>query len=498
MKFFTSTDIRMLDKYTIQHEPIASVELMERAAAMLTQWITARFSPQHRIIICCGTGNNGGDGLAVARMLAERGYNVQVYLISNPSALSPDAAVSYKRLVGVGLVEVHQVEVLLPAILPTDVVVDALFGSGLNRPLEGLAADLVNHINSSGATVISVDIPSGLCSEHSSATKATCAIRASYTLTLEFPKLSFMCTENEEFVGEMHVIPIGLHPDGVNEIYSDYHYITPDDVEGLLPKRKRFSHKGSYGHCLLVAGAAGMAGAAVLAARACYRSGVGLLTVHIPSLLEGIVQTSIPEALVSIDKAAAYTSAIPDLRYTAVAVGPGIGRHPDTREALYSYLQSSEQPLVLDADALNILAEHDDWATLLPKNTIITPHPKEFERLAGKWTNSAERIAKQQRLATTYSMVVVVKGARTTIALPDGSLWFNSTGNAGMATAGSGDVLTGIMLALLGQGLSPEHAAILGVYVHGLAGDLAAEQLGETSLMASDIIDYLPQAFKMV
>ncbi len=498
MKLFTSSDIRKLDEYTIRHEPIASVDLMERAATMLTQWITARFSPQYRVIICCGTGNNGGDGLAVARMLAERDYSVQAYLISAPSALSPDAKVNYNRLAAVDQVEVHQIEDSLPAILPTDIVVDALFGSGLNRSLEGLAADLVNHINSSGAMVISVDIPSGLCSEGFSGIKTGCAIRASYTLTLELPKLSFMLPENEEFVGEMHVIPIGLHPDGVNGIDSDYHYITPNDVEGLLPKRKQFSHKGTYGHCLLVAGSTGMAGAAVLVARACYRSGVGLLTVHIPSFLEDIVQTTIPEALVSLDKVATHTSAIPDSHYTAAAVGPGIGRHSDTREALYHFLQLNGQPLILDADALNMLAEHNDWVTLLPKNTIITPHPKEFERLVGKWANGAERIDKQRRLATIYDMVVVVKGARTTIVLPDGSLWFNSTGNPGMATAGSGDVLTGIILALLGQGLSPKHAAILGVYVHGLAGDLAAEQLGKTSLIASDIIDYLPQAFKAV
>lgn len=498
MKLFTSPNIRKLDEYTIQHEPIASVDLIERVATMLTQWIVARFTPQYRVLVCCGTGNNGGDGLAVARMLAEQGYSVQVYLISEPSALSADAKINYNRLLEAGLVEVCQAADSLPTILATDVVVDALFGSGLNRPLEGLAADLVKHINSSGATVISVDIPSGLTSEGSSSIETACAIRASYTLTLEFPKLSFMFPENEAFVGEMHVVSIGLHPNGASSIDTNYHYVTSDDVEGLLPKRKLFSHKGTYGHCLLVAGSTGMAGAAVLAARACYRSGVGLLTVHIPAFLEDILQTTIPEALASLDKVAVYTSAIPNYRYAAVAIGPGIGKHPDTREALHSYLQSSDLPLILDADALNMLVKHNDWVTLLPKNTIITPHPKEFERLVGKWANDAERLDKQIRLATIYDMVVVVKGARTSIALPDGSVWFNSTGNPGMATAGSGDVLTGIILALLGQGLSPQHAAILGVYVHGLAGDLAAEQLGETSLIASDIVDYLPRAFKVV
>ena len=495
MKLFTSSNIRKLDEYTIQHEPIASIDLMERAATMLTQWITARFTTQRRMVICCGAGNNGGDGLAVARMLAERGYKVKVYLISDSSALSPDAKVNYDRLQASRLVDICQLVDDLPTIHPDDIIVDALFGSGLNRPLEGLAADLVNHINSSKATVISIDTPSGLGSEGFSKIKTACAIRAFYTLTLEFPKLSFMFPENEQLVGEMHIIPIGLHPDSVANIESDYQYITHEDVENLLPKRKQFSHKGVYGRCLLVAGSSGMAGAAVLAARACYRSGVGLLTIHAPSFLSDVLQTTIPEAIVSLDRVAVHTSAIPDESFTAAAIGSGIGTHPDTREALHRYLQSSERPLILDADALNILSENNDWVTLLPENTIITPHPKEFERLVGKWENDADRLDKQIRLATIYDMVVIVKGAHTTVALPDGTVWFNSTGNPGMATAGSGDVLTGILLALLGQGLSPQHAAILGVYVHGLAGDLAAEEKGEVSLMASDIIDYLPRAF---
>ncbi|MDR0660743.1 MAG: NAD(P)H-hydrate dehydratase [Prevotellaceae bacterium] len=498
MKLFTSSDIKRLDEYTIQREPIASIDLMERAAAMLTQWITARFSPQHAIVVCCGAGNNGGDGLAVARMLSERSYKVQVYLISDPSTFSPDATVSYKRLVDLGFVNINRIKDSLPVIPSTAIVIDALFGSGLNRPLEGIAVKLVQHINSSGATAISIDIPSGLGSDDFSKIETACIIRASYTLTLEFPKLTFMCPENEEFVGDMHVIPIGLHPDGINSISSNYHYITLEDVEGLIHKRKQFSHKGVYGKCLLVAGSAGMAGAAVLAARACYRSGAGLLTVHIPSFLGDVVQTAIPEAIVSLDKVAVYTSAIPDTHFTAAAIGPGMGKHPDTREAFCRFLQTNDQPLVLDADALNILAENDNWVTFLPKNTIITPHPKEFERLVGKWRNSTDRIDKQVRLASVFDMVVVVKGARTTIALPDGSVWFNSTGNPGMATAGSGDVLTGVILALLGQGLSPRNAAILGVYIHGLAGDLAAEKVGEVSLMASDIVDYLPLAFASI
>lgn len=498
MKFFISSNIRKLDEYTIRHEPIASIDLMERAAAMLTKWITARFSADRQVLVCCGAGNNGGDGLAVARMLAEQDYKVQVILISNPLSLSPDASVNYNRLLNGGLVQLYQLKDELPAVNPNDVVIDALFGSGLNRPLEGLAAALVNHLNASRATIISIDVPSGLASESFPNIKTTCAIRASYTLTLQFPKLSFMFPENEEFVGDMHIIPIGLHPDGISSIPSGYHYITHDDVKGFLPKRKRFSHKGTYGRCLLVAGSSGMAGAAVLAARACYRSGVGLLAVHVPSFLTDVIQANIPEALVSVDKVAMHTSAIPDCEVTAAAIGPGIGTHIDTKDALHRYLQSNELPLVLDADALNMLAENNDWVTLLPKHTIITPHPKEFERLVGKWEDGAERLDKQQRLAVIYDMVVVVKGAQTTVALPNGVVWFNSTGNAGMATAGSGDVLTGVILALLGQGLRPQHAAILGVYIHGLAGDLAAQQLGEVSLMASDIIRYLPEAFKSI
>lgn len=495
MKFFPTSDIKLLDEYTIRHEPIASIDLMERAATAVCQWLQRKVSKHQRLLVCCGNGNNGGDGLAVARIMAQQGYNVEVWLLTKPEDLSPDALTSYQRLDK--QLHIHWLYEALPTLTANDVVIDALFGSGLNRPLSGLAADVVRHINSNNAaTVISIDMPSGLFGEDNSTNSRTTIVKARYTLSLELPKLSFLFPENEELVGEMVLIPIGLHPQAIHETPSSYHYLTLHDVRPLLPKRNHFAHKGSCGHCLLVAGAYGMTGAAILAARACYRSGVGLLTVHTPANSVPILQTAIPEAILSVDANSSYHTTIPQGRYTAVAIGPGLGTHPQTAELLFNLLEQSEIPVVVDADALNLLAAHPDKLELLPPFSILTPHPKEFERLAGTWSNDFERLQLLQRFAKKHHVIVVLKGAYTTIALPSGTLWFNSTGNPGMATAGSGDVLTGIILALTGQGLTYENAALAGVYVHGLAGDVAADMLGELSLTASDIIDYLPQAFK--
>ena len=493
MKIFTTEQVKMLDGYTIEHEPISSVDLMERAASELTSWIVKHFSERSTVAVCCGTGSNGGDGMAVARMLAIQGYKVEVCLLAEPSMLSSDAKVNYQRLADLGVVGIKVFDGSL--ILDEEgVVIDALFGSGLNRALAGNATQLVECINRSRATVIAIDLPSGLLGEKPHSSPAI--VKAAYTLALQFPKLSLLYPENGDYVGKLEIIPIGIHAAALSSTPTFYHYLEEGEVKRFLAKRKTYSHKGTYGSCLLVAGSYGMAGAAVLSARACYRSGVGLLTVHVPGSIVNVTQSCVPEAIAHVDTCLTHVTNIGEGCYAAVAFGSGIAQHADTQKAMHRLIGWNKNPLVVDADGLNILARNKSWLSLLPSNTILTPHPKEFERLAGGWANDYERLQLLCSFAKQYNVIVVLKGAHTTVALPSGEVWFNSTGNPGMATAGSGDVLTGILLALLGQGLEPFKAALLGVYVHGLAGDLASESLGEVSVVASDLVKYLPKAFQ--
>lgn len=499
MKLFSASDIKRIEEYTIANEPITSVNLMERAAGELCLWITSHFGVQHRIVIYAGTGNNGGDGLIVGRMLAGRGYKVSICMLADVSELTNEAQVAYRKLKNADNVLIANAEVGFLDMGPSDVVIDALFGVGLNRPLSGIAEKLVRRINESQSTIIAIDIPSGLFSEDNSvyiAEENPAIIKATYTLTLQQPKLSLLFPENERYVGELHILPIGLHPYALNSFPTSYSYLTAGNLAGLLKKRAKFSHKGCYGHALLVAGSYGMAGAAVLAARSYYRTGGGLLTVHTAGNAVNVLQTAIPEAIAQPDSNPTHTSSIPSVAYSAVGIGSGIGTHSDTAKALHAYLTNATQPLVLDADALNILSEHKEWLSLIPEDSILTPHPKEFERLAGAWTNDYMRLEMLRDFAITYKVAVVLKGAYTTVAFPNGELWFNPTGNPGMATAGSGDVLTGIILAMQAQGYTLRQSALFAVYLHGLAGDVAAEIRGMTPLMASDIIDALPGAYE--
>jgi NAD(P)H-hydrate epimerase len=501
MKIFTSEQIRLIDKYTIENEPIASIDLMERAAGQITGWLMDHYDKRHFFVIFTGPGNNGGDGLAVARMLLDHAYGVRVYNIRISAALSPDALNNFKRL---GMMEKAEIVDIsekdsLPVLKGTEIILDAVFGSGLNRPADGLAARVIRYLNSLPNTKIAIDIPSGLFGEDNSGNNFDTILQADITLTLQFPKLSFFFSENEKYTGRWEVLPIGLSPDAIRESTTPYGFILTDDVLRLLKKRTKFSHKGTFGNVLLIAGSYGMMGAAVLAARAALRTGSGLVRVHIPAFGYPILQTAVPEALISLDELDTNFSGVPELDpYNAFGVGPGLGSGKQTQQALFDFLKKGKGPVVIDADGLNILAANKKWLYSLSPQTVLTPHPKEFDRLAGKSGSGYERNQQQIKFAKKYKVIVVLKGAYTSIALPDGSCYFNSTGNAGMATAGSGDVLTGIILSLLGQGYRPEDAAMVGVYLHGLAGDLAAEAGSEESVIAGDIIENIGRAFRRI
>lgn len=498
MKIFESKQIAKIDTYTIEHEPISSVDLMERAASILFDWIAAHFPAPQNCKLFVGPGNNGGDGLALARMLAEKDYVVEVFLVRTGKQLSEDAEVNMQRLKiskKVTLYEMLGIE-SMPWLFPDDLVIDALFGSGLSRPLEGLALSVVKAINASEAKVVAIDIPSGLMGEDNSRNNYRGIVRADFTLSFQFPKLAFLFPENASFVGDWEVLPIGLHPEIIQSEPSQYKMLNKEFVKSLLMPRKKFDHKGTYGHGLLISGSYGKMGAAILASRASLRSGIGLLTSHIPRFGYEIIQTAVPEAMVSIDRSDIIFTEFPNLsQFNAVAIGPGIDKKQNSFRAMVELLKEVKVPVVIDADAINIIGEHPELKEHLPLGSIFTPHMKEFERLVGESKDSYTRNCMQRDFAKSHQLTIVLKGAYTGICCPEGTCYFNPTGNPGMATAGSGDVLTGIILSLLSQGYSSHIAAIIGVYLHGLAGDLASVEIGMEALTASDIINFLPKAW---
>lgn len=497
MKILSAVQTRDADAATLQFEDIDSLELMERAARAFAGCFENKFTPQEQVYIFCGPGNNGGDGLAVARLLSQRGYAVKVFIVGAGDKASPDHQVNLQRLPESVQRQTIASASDLPALQPKHCVIDALFGTGLNRPVTGLFADVIQYLNNSGACITSIDMPSGLYTD-SQTPEESAIVQASYTISFELPKLAFFLPQHEQYVGEWHVVPIGLSPAFIAQAQTNYSYITASDIKSLLKPRRKFSHKGSYGHALLLCGAFGKMGAAVLAARSCLRSGVGLLTIHAPTAGYPILQTAVPEAMTLADNHRKHISELPEEmdKFNVVGIGPGIGKDKDTKTALGQLLATSSHPIVIDADAISIIASSDRLKAQLPKNRVIfTPHPKEFERLVGKTKNDYDRLEHLKEFCQEYGCYVCLKGSHTAIGTPEGKIYFNTTGNAGMATGGTGDVLTGVITALVAQNYSLEEACLLGVFVHGLAGDLAAQKIGEIGLIASDLVDHLPQAF---
>ena len=501
MKILTSSQLKELDKYTIAHEPIASIDLMERAAIALTNAIIRRWDKSFKMVVFAGPGNNGGDALAVARMLSQRGYHVEVFLFNTKGKLSEECQTNLERLKMCGSVYFTEISTQFdpPELTESHVVIDGLFGSGLNKPLSGGFAAVVKYINASKAQVAAIDIPSGLMGEDNTYNIRQNIVHADVTLSIQLPKLSFLFPENEDVVGEWELLDIGLKQSYIDATASPFSILGEEVIRPIIKPRKRFAHKGSFGHGLLIAGSYGMAGASILSAKACLRSGIGLLTVHTPIHNHDILQISVPEAIVQTDIHERYFAQPTDLsRYKAIAIGPGLGQEEDTALAMMEQIQGSNLPIILDADAINILSTHRNWLSRLPKRCILTPHLGELERLIGKCMDTYERLTKVKELAAYLQSYIIVKGAWTTIVTPEGEYFFNPTGNPGMATGGSGDVLTGILLALVAQGYSREEACKLGVYIHGLAGDIAAEEMTETGMISSDIINALPNAWKKI
>jgi len=496
MLILNSSQLKKADQFTIENEPILSIDLMERAAEKCFEWIKENsLLNQDTFLVVCGPGNNGGDGLAIARLLKKSNYKVEVILIGE--RFSNDNLENQKRWKDLGG-EINQIENFDFISQKSTIIIDSLFGSGLSKIPEGNFKIIIQKMNESGKRIISIDFPSGMLNGKQLDLKTI--IKANSTLTFQFPKLPFLLADTGALVGQMKILDIGLHPEGYLKEKPDAYFLTKEYINENFKKRSKFSHKGTFGHACLIGGSYGKIGAMVLAAKSCLKTGAGLTTVALPECGYDIVQTTCPEAMVKISKGKFFHEEfnIEKNSYDSIGVGPGMGMENETVDALKSLIQNANVPLILDADALNIISENKTWLHFLPAGSILTPHPREFQRLVGAWETSFEMIEMQKEFTFKFQCIVILKGAYTSITTPGGNLFFNSTGNPGLAKGGSGDTLTGIITSLCAQGFSTLEAALSGVYLHGLAADLAVKEINEYSLMASDVIDFIPKAISEI
>ncbi|WP_209403755.1 NAD(P)H-hydrate dehydratase [Pseudozobellia sp. WGM2] len=496
MKLFSAEQIYAADKFTIEKQNITGNELMERAATQLFNWLHLRMQgAQVKIHLFCGIGNNGGDGLALARQLQEHGYNIEVYVVNYSKKRSEDFLVNLERLKN-RKVWPHFLEngSSWPEIAKEDIIVDAIFGIGLNRPPDDWVVSLFNHLHETRAFILSVDIPSGLFTDAVPENKKA-IVKSNYTLSFQVPKLIFFLPETGVFIERWEVLDIGLDIQFLMKTETDYELIGKNEVLPIYKPREKYTHKGTYGHSLIIGGSYGKIGAVHLAAKACLRTGSGLVSVFTPKCGYIPLQTNLPEAMVMTD---VDDEQITDIKFsispTVIGVGIGLGKDKETKKAFSDFLNTNETPLVIDADALNIISEDASLLKKLPAQTIMTPHPKELERLIGSWKDDFDKLEKAKRFSKEYDCILVIKGHHT-ITIYHEMGYVNTTGNPGMATGGTGDVLTGIITGLVAQNYDPLHAAVFGVYLHGRSGDLMVDKIGYQSLLASDVAEGVGQAF---
>lgn len=500
IKVLRNEQVRDIDRYTLERRNIRSLDLMEQAAAACTTWLLTMIPEGPDFLVVAGQGNNGGDGLAIARMLWNRGKQVKVVIVEGTGTPSADFTTNLHRWKETSQTDAPLIRSAgdLPERSTNTVIIDAIFGSGLNRAPSGPASDVIRALNDGGGKIIAIDIPSGLFADQATSERTT-IIRARTTLCLQIPRMAFFLPEYQEFTGDWQLIDIGLDATALSEASAQAFLLSHRDIAALLPPRPAAGHKGTFGHALLLAGSRGKAGAAVLSAGACLRSGAGLVTVRTPGSCLIPVQTNCPEAMCDPDPEDAFLDEVVKTEaFDAIGAGPGIGTSRQTGNVLKRIIQDHPGPLVLDADALNILSENPTWLSFLPAGTILTPHPGEFARLAGRISDSFDRIKAQADLAKKHNLFVLLKGRFSTIACPDGQLYINPTGNHGMAKGGSGDALTGLITGMLASGCSPMRAVLSATYVHGLAGDLCARDSHPIGMTSGDLVSYLPAAFREI
>ncbi|MDR3679153.1 MAG: NAD(P)H-hydrate dehydratase [Flavipsychrobacter sp.] len=499
MKIFSAAQIRACDAYTIHASGITSLDLMERAAGKCAEWLMATFAIDTPFVILCGSGNNGGDGLTIARMMHLAGYGVKAFLLQVDDKLSKDCSDNLDRI---KKIDSKIVTTLTPDTFITDipahiVIVDAILGTGINRPVTGWLAAFVNQVNILPNRKVAIDIPTGLPAD-SIPDPAASIMEVSDTLSFQFYKRTFLHPETGVFCGDIHILEIGLDETFISSTHSQYHAIYPQDIKDIYKPRKAFSHKGTYGNAFLIGGSYGKMGSITMSSLAALRAGAGLVTALVPECGYNVVQTAVPEAM-CMTSGSKNIEAIQDWeKMKAIGIGPGMGTNVQTVKAFAAFVETCKHPLVIDADALNILSKNADLLAKVPANSVLTPHPKEFERLFGESKDSIMQLEQARAQAMRYNIFIVLKGHNTAIVTPEGDCWYNLTGNAGMATGGAGDVLTGIITGLMAQAYSAHEAALLGVYLHGLSGDIAAAEKSQEALIAGDIIDNLGKAFLQV
>lgn len=501
MKILTPEQLKQVETETIKTQDIELINLMERAASSVLHWLKARLDlTQNHFTIVCGIGNNGGDGLALARLLNEEKSNIKVYLQDNNS-YSLDNLTNQKRLKDAKIPIERFTDKTRFEFPDYTIIVDCIFGYGLTRPIDDTWRSVINQINESQNTVISVDVPSGLfCNQLNE--ENDLIVKSEITLTFQTPKLGLLLSDNQEYVRNFEILDISLDLESIQNQESEYFYLSNEFIPHFHKSRNKFSHKGNYGHAVVIGGSYGKIGANILTTKAILKSGAGLVTSYVPKCGYEILQTSFPEAMVLTDFSEDKIIQFPEVeKFNAIAIGPGMGTDEKTMRAFEQFLNESDlktKSLVLDADAINLLSQNNDLLYKLPENTILTPHIGELKRLIGDWKDEYERIEITKEFAQKYKLILISKNAHTAIFSSTGEVYFNSTGNPGMATAGSGDVLTGIITGQLAKGFDTLNSAVFGVYLHGLSGDLAKQQLGEESLTASDIINYIPLGYKQL
>lgn len=496
MKLITGKDFKDWDQYTIKHEPIASIELMERASqAFADEFYGYCVFEKCRVEVVCGQGNNGGDGLAIARILRSLFVDVEVHILEFMDKPTLDFSANLERLKKLGDIQISYYKDTMPDFHRKSIIIDAILGTGVNKPITGMLADWIRHLNLQPNKVVSVDMPSGM------PTEGICtgvSIRSTKVITFQRPKLSFFLRDNYELCPYWKVVDIGLSRSFIKNLDTSTYLINRKLVAQINMTRKRHSHKGDYGHALIIAGSEGKIGAAILATTACLRAGAGLVTASVPECGREIIHETIPEAMVMSKGFTCFNGIVKDIGAYTIGIGPGLGTHDKTARSMEALLKSAVKPMVVDADGLNLLAKRQDLFDYLPKGSVLTPHYKEFQRLFGEVASESEMIDKAVEISKTRGWILVLKGAYTRIITPEGLQYINITGNPGMATAGSGDVLTGIITGLMAQGLKTSDAAMLGVYIHGLAADLAIRDQSYESLIAGDIVKCLGKAFKRI
>ena len=496
MKIFTAKQIYAADQFTLEEQDISSDALMERAATRLFNWFHHRLQgDQVKIKLFCGIGNNGGDGLALARQLWEHGYNFEVFVVNYSEKRSHDFLINLERLKDRKIWPnfVNQ-DTELPSLDSEDIIIDALFGIGLNRSPDQWVERLIEHLNSSGAFVVSVDVPSGLFLDQA-VKNSKAVVKANYVLSFQFPKLIFFLPETGIFSNQWEILNIDLSQKFIEQTETDYELITKNKVLQYYLPREKFSHKGTYGHALILGGSYGKIGAVSLASRACITSGSGLVSAYVPQCGYIPIQSSVPEVMVITDQGEDEIMNISlNIEPDVIGMGIGLGTAKSTQEAFTKFLGTTNCPMVIDADGLNIIAKKKSLLKMLPPKTILTPHPGELKRLIGNWEDDFDKLHKAKEFSKKYECILVLKEAHT-IVVYNGKGYVNTTGNPGMATAGSGDVLTGVITSLIAQKYEPLIAAIFGVYLHGRAGDIAIENLGYQALTATAIINGIGPAY---